>query len=1220
RYVVGTANTATVNLADNDKPTITISATDANAAETVTGQAANPGRFTLTRTGNKSAPLTVNYTVVGTATNGVDYQSLTKSVTFAAGSATAIINVNVKDDAVYEGNETVIVNLASSANYSLGTAKTATVNLVDNDSATTIKPTVTISASDGNAGEILTGLTANPGRFKLTRTGDLSSSLTVNYSVAGTATNGVDYQSLSGTTTFSAGASTALINVNPVDDALVEGNETVIVTLASSANYVLGTAKSATVNIADNDPAPFITVTSPNGGESLVIGANNNLTWADNIAENVKIDLYKGGVYNRTIFSSILSDGSESWTLPSNLVAGADYQIKISSVNNAGLWDFSNSNFTFNLVPSDYAGNSLTQARNIGTLMNTQNFSDFVGDTDTNDYYRFSVSSPSNFNLSLSGLSGNADVQLIQDINGNSQVDAHEILGSSILTGSSIESINVSLFSGNYYVRIYPSGNGINTNYNISLSATSLGNYDYTDSSPTNNTYYDIPVTRSFFNSSGIGVYQSQYGTFLMYGSIADYYSNNQYANPDTTNGLSDVYSGLGLPTSPIYKQADGSSVMEFEGGKLTNLNGIVTATYNQKSSSFALVGKGAPNGTELQWKNDYSYWSKNVGTPTSEVRFVNGGWVQDFADSQGNIINIFSVKDGQQLTQGGPYRVQGAMLYFYRLVGGYERQNGGLGFATQVEEKYNFNGYKHYQSFDKGFLGITFDDRVIIQDWQGKTIYSEVSANNWKAEYFNNRDLTGSPTWIEDLGSGSQDFSRNWGNGAPTNTPVDNFSGRFTTTRYFAPGLYHITVNGDDGVQAWIGNERLIGQWNDFAGTYSGYFRSTGGYYAVKVEHKEISGGAGVGFKIEEHQAFIDSADSTTSWAGGIYHWYGQGTAPSFDVIRDQGNLIGYVNLGSNVRSDGKIGINANWGQGAPNGDNARLPHNFFGMTAWTLQYFDGSEYKFRVRGDDGFHLFANNVWGQGGVYNITPANQWVYAHSDYYEVKYTLPAGWYDVGYDMWEGDGDTYIDMSWEKVVVAPTGYYSELNTLSESQWDQQSGDDNQFRPDSPYGGGDQRGKTDDRIEQIYTDLSNTIFGTRYHMTSGYLYDQSYYNETGKWHAGIDIGAGYQTPIKAVIGGSVAWIHGSEDGYVFVGINSDDGRQWVYGHLKSTSGLSNGKRINAGDTVGLVGYYSGAPHLHLEVRTSNQGTGGANANQQFLRDVTMSPLQAYWQWKNR
>ena len=202
--------------------------------------------------------------------------------------------------------------------------------------------------------------------------------------------------------------------------------------------------------------------------------------------------------------------------------------------------------------------------------------------------------------------------------------------------------------------------------------------------------------------------------------------------------------------------------------------------------------------------------------------------------------------------------------------------------------------------------------------------------------------------------------------------------------------------------------------------------------------------------------------------------------------------------------------------------------------------------------------------------------------------------------------------------------PTGYYRDLS-LSETQWDQQSGDNTQFEQNPFGGGGDQRGKTDDRIEQIYTDLSNAIFGSRVPMTAGYAYDQSYYNgvvingSTGWWHAGLDIGAANGATIKAPIGGTVAWLSGSGDGNIFVGVNSDDGRQWVYGHLKSSSGLWQGKRINAGETVGIVGALN---HLHLEVENglAYGGTNGAMKNQGTLLSVTVSPLMAYWQWRNR
>jgi len=168
-------------------PVVTIAATDAQAAETNPGQLANPGRFTLTRTGSTANALTVNYSIGGTATNGSDFNRLTGTVTFAAGSSTAVIDINPINDSEFEDPETVILTLVNSSNYLVGTSNRATVTIADND-----LPTVTIAATDAEAAETNSGQPTNPGRFTLTRTGSTTHALTVNYSIGGTATNGSD--------------------------------------------------------------------------------------------------------------------------------------------------------------------------------------------------------------------------------------------------------------------------------------------------------------------------------------------------------------------------------------------------------------------------------------------------------------------------------------------------------------------------------------------------------------------------------------------------------------------------------------------------------------------------------------------------------------------------------------------------------------------------------------------------------------------------------------------------------------------------------------------------------------------------------------------------------------------------------------------------------------------------------------------------------------------
>ena len=216
-----------MTIADDDKPVVSIVATDAVAAEA----GLDTGTFTVSRDGVTTAPLTVNYAVGGTAINGVDYQLLSGSLTIPAGQASATIVVTPIDDSLFEGDETVILTLISNGSYLLGTPNNATVTIIDND-----KPVVSIVATDAVAAEA--GL--DTGTFTVSRDGITTAPLTVNYTVSGTATNGVDYQLLSGSLTIPAGQASATIVVTPIDDSLFEGNETVIVTLSSSASYILG--------------------------------------------------------------------------------------------------------------------------------------------------------------------------------------------------------------------------------------------------------------------------------------------------------------------------------------------------------------------------------------------------------------------------------------------------------------------------------------------------------------------------------------------------------------------------------------------------------------------------------------------------------------------------------------------------------------------------------------------------------------------------------------------------------------------------------------------------------------------------------------------------------------------------------------------------------------------------------------------------------------------
>ncbi|WP_257459979.1 Calx-beta domain-containing protein [Archangium lipolyticum] len=108
--------------------------------------------------------------------------------------------------------------------------------------------TVTVSAPEGS---VASEIGPTPGFFVFTREGDLSQPLTVNYTLGGTATRGSDYLVWETRATFEPGATTSLVTVLPRNDALQEGNESIVLTLVQGPDFTVGTADSASIPVAD---------------------------------------------------------------------------------------------------------------------------------------------------------------------------------------------------------------------------------------------------------------------------------------------------------------------------------------------------------------------------------------------------------------------------------------------------------------------------------------------------------------------------------------------------------------------------------------------------------------------------------------------------------------------------------------------------------------------------------------------------------------------------------------------------------------------------------------------------------------------------------------------------------------------------------------------------------------------------------------------------------
>ena len=97
--------------------------------------------------------------------------------------------------------------------------------------------------------------------YTFTRTGNIASELTVNYTVSGSAIFNTDYSqtgatshtATTGTVSFAAGADTVTLTISPLEDNIQENDETIILTLATGTDYIIGTTTELTGTITNGN-------------------------------------------------------------------------------------------------------------------------------------------------------------------------------------------------------------------------------------------------------------------------------------------------------------------------------------------------------------------------------------------------------------------------------------------------------------------------------------------------------------------------------------------------------------------------------------------------------------------------------------------------------------------------------------------------------------------------------------------------------------------------------------------------------------------------------------------------------------------------------------------------------------------------------------------------------------------------------------------------------
>ena len=285
-FNLGINTTHVYTITDNDNvPVVAFTATSSAGAESVA-----TANLEVSLSAASGQDVSVAYTVLGTSTaanGGVDYITLADGIaTITAGDTTTDIAVTgIVDDMLNEANETIVVQISTPTNATLGANTVHTYTINDNDAGAI--PTIAFNSAASSNGEN----TANA-NIAVDLSGASGQTITVDYAVTGTATGGgTDYTLANGTLTINAGSTSENITIaGIIDDVLPESNETVILTLSNPSNATLGTNTVHTYTITDNDSGAVPSI-------AFNAVASNNAE--DTASADIAVDL--SGVSGQTI-------------------------------------------------------------------------------------------------------------------------------------------------------------------------------------------------------------------------------------------------------------------------------------------------------------------------------------------------------------------------------------------------------------------------------------------------------------------------------------------------------------------------------------------------------------------------------------------------------------------------------------------------------------------------------------------------------------------------------------------------------------------------------------------------------------------------------------------------------------------------------------------------------------------------------------------------------
>ncbi|MBL8825672.1 MAG: peptidylprolyl isomerase [Planctomycetaceae bacterium] len=246
-FGIGTVNpaasTATVTVIDNDPRGVSLSVSNTLLSE-VGGSAA----IIATLTEPSVNDVTITLSTGGTA--GVaDYTRTPNTIVIPAGQVTGSLLVDAINDLLNEGNESIILNFASATEGFVAAqgGESVSLTIIDDD----VPPQVSISAST-------TSFAERGGTITIVATSDKTSSvgMVVVLSLSGTA-NASDHSAFFPSIVIPAGQTSGSLTISGVDDFLREGDETIVIDVATVINGGENGTQQVTASIVDDAADPF---------------------------------------------------------------------------------------------------------------------------------------------------------------------------------------------------------------------------------------------------------------------------------------------------------------------------------------------------------------------------------------------------------------------------------------------------------------------------------------------------------------------------------------------------------------------------------------------------------------------------------------------------------------------------------------------------------------------------------------------------------------------------------------------------------------------------------------------------------------------------------------------------------------------------------------------------------------------------------------------------